>query len=252
MNVVDSIHITKNPIATSTITIQCSTCGQTFDASAINCIDTLIWPEGRQVLDEGTFFHYTCPHCQTMSDVSYSCRYIDTEQGISAVLIPGIDMQDSTTIIDQLNAKISGLLLDKMEHRITSNFYALAEQMRIHKYHLNDRAIQLLKPFIIGQMQSRGLEVWNGFFTGIEHPDSKEPQHHTVYISTSQDANVYTEDIFQFNIHLTNGEILPHGINKTAYHICTQILDGKGLKEDDGKFHFYDLSWAIDFHNHLE
>ena len=125
--------------------------------------------------------------------------------------------------------------------------------MRIHRHRLNDRAIQLLKPFMIGGLQSRGFEVWNGFFTGIVHPKETKKMDDTVYFSLQgEDPAVYAETVYQFNIYLTNGEVIPHGINDTAYRICMNILKEKGLAEDDGLFHFYDLSWAIDIHNSLQ
>ena len=168
-------------------------------------------------------------------------------------LIPGVEGQDTGELLQYMNRYMDRLALPGMEHRVVGNFYAMAEQMRIHRHRLNDRAIQLLKPFMIGGLQSRGFEVWNGFFTGIVHPKETKKMDDTVYFSLQgEDPAVYAETVYQFNIYLTNGEVIPHGINDTAYRICMNILKEKGLAEDDGLFHFYDLSWAIDIHNSLQ
>lgn len=243
----------KSPWAVSRTTVQCQNCNSIFTAEMINSIDTFLWPEGREVLDEENFFHPVCPQCQARAEISYRSRYFDRELGVAAVLIPGIEGTDTHEMFEHMSAYMDRLALPGMEHRAVGSFYAMAEQMRIHKYHLNDRAVQLLKPFMIGSLQSRGFEVWNGFFTGVLHPKEAKRMDDTIYFSLQgEDEAVYREDVYQFRIYLTNGDIIPHGINQTAYQICLNILREKGLVEDDGLFHLYDLSWAINVHNSLQ
>lgn len=248
----NQLHMTKNPWASTATTVQCQHCGHVFPAERINCIDTLLWPEGRQILDENVFFLPVCPRCQTRADISYPSRYIDRELGIAAVLVPGIENQEPDELLADMNRYTGGLALAGMEHRAVGNFYAMAEQMRIHRHGLNDRAIQLLKPIIIGSLQSKGFEVWNGFFVDLVHPDGAEQLDDTMYLSMQEDVQtVYADDVYQFYIYLTSGEIIPRGINHTAYQICMNIVKDKELAEDDGLFHLYDLSWAIGIHNSL-
>lgn len=172
-----------------------------------------------------------CPQCHTLADLGCPSRHLDPELGIAAVLVPGIESQDIDECLSQMNCLMDGLALNHMEHR----------------------AVQLLKPLIIGGLQSRGFEVWNGFFMGMTHPEKSEQLEDTVYLSSQENAEtVYTEDIYQFHIYLTNGDIIPQGINDTAYRICWNLPEQKGLAEDDGLFHLYDLSWAIHFHNSLQ
>ena len=249
----NQLHWMKNPWAVGRTTVQCQNCSHIFTAQMVNCFDTLIWQEAREILDAEDFFYPVCPQCQSQTEISYPCRYIDRELGVAAVLIPGIEGQDPAEASGNMNAYMGRLAFPGMEHRVVGNFYAMAEQMRIHRHHLNDRAVQLLKPFMIGGLQSRGFEVWNGFFTGIVQPKEAKKMDDTVYFSLQgEDPAVYTEKVYQFNIYLTNGEVVPHGINDTAYRICMNILKEKGLAEDDGLFHLYDLSWAIDIHNSLQ
>ena len=248
----NQLHTMKNPWAVSGVNVQCQHCGNVFTAQRINCFDTLLWPEGRQVLNEEAFFHSVCPQCQTRADLSYPSRYIDKELGIAAVLVPDIENQDTDQLLPHMNRYMDRLALNGMEHRAVGSFYSMAEQMRIHQHHLNDKAIQLLKPFMIGGLQSRGFEVWNGFFTGMLHPERNEKLEDTVYFSLQENnTDIYTENVYQFHIYLTNGDIIPQGINDTAYRLCMGMLEKTGLAEDDGLFHLYDLSWAINFHNGL-
>ena len=253
MYLLNQLHRMKNPWAVGNTTVQCHSCNHMFAAQMVNCFDTLIWQEAREVLDAENFFYPVCPQCQAQTEISYRSRYIDRELGIAAVLIPGVEGQDTGELLQYMNRYMDRLALPGMEHRVVGNFYAMAEQMRVHRHHLNDRAVQLLKPFMIGGLQSRGFEVWNGFFTGIMQPKEAKRMDDTVYFSLKgDDPAVYTETVYQFRIYLTNGDIMPHGINETAYQICLNILREKGLSEDDGLFHLYDLSWAIDIHNSLQ
>lgn len=255
----NTIHMQKNPMAVREGSIQCTHCNRQFQAKLLYCIDTLNWPEGRTLLDEEKFFKNSCPYCHTYAELAYPSRYIDRELGISAAMIPGIEKQDINALLSQMNSLLptrqpqaDGMAHSKMEHRIVGNFYALAEQMRAHQYGLNDKALQLLKPFIIGQLQSQGMEVWNGFFTKLIHTVGNKRVDDTIYISFDEDdESIYTEDIYQFNIHLTNGEILCRGINETAYQLCMRILEKEDSPDDDGLFHFYDLGWAIKLHNSI-
>lgn len=240
------IHTTKT-------TVQCQRCGNIYPTRKIDCFDIGDWPEGRKALEEGAFFHPKCPQCGTISEISYPCRYMDRELGVAAVLVPGIEEieeQDVDALLERMDGNLEGLGLSGMEHRAVGNFYAMAEQLRIHRQGLNDRAVQLLKPFMIGFLQSQGYEVWNAFFTGILHPEKAEKRDSTVYFSTPEnEAGVYGEDVYQFDIYLTNGQIMPQGINDMAYQMVMNMLQGKGLARDDGRFHLYDLCWAIAFHN---
>lgn len=248
----NQLHMMKNPWAVSQITVQCQCCNRVFPAQRINCIDTLVWPEGRHILEDGSFFLPVCPQCQTRTEISYPSRYIDRELGIAAVLVPGIENQNPDELLPYMNQHIKKLALDGMQRRAVGNFYAMAEQMRIRRHDLNDKAVQLLKPLIIGGLQSRGFEVWNGFFMDLLHPEGAEQMEDTVYMATPENKEtVYEEDVYQFYIYLTNGDIIPHGINDTAYQICMNILADNGLDSDDGQFHLYDLSWAIGVHNSL-
>ncbi len=201
LSLLKEVHTMKNPRATTELTVQCRHCNELFVTQCINCFDTLLWPKGRQLLNQNQFFHPVCPHCHTSTEIIYPSRYIDRELGIAAVLIPDIENQDADELFSSLNCYTNSLALDGMEHRVVGNFYAMAEQMRIHKYHLNDKAIQLMKPFIIGNLQSRGFEVWNGFFMERIHPEKAEQLDDTIYFSTQEDqSNAYSEDIYQFYI----------------------------------------------------
>ncbi|MDE5746260.1 MAG: CpXC domain-containing protein, partial [Acetatifactor sp.] len=90
-----NLHMMKNPWAVVKTTVQCQHCSKVYSAQKINCFDIRLWPEGREVLDQGEFFHPVCPQCGAQAEISYPSRYIDRELGIAAVLTPGIENQDT-------------------------------------------------------------------------------------------------------------------------------------------------------------
>ena len=139
----NQLHRMKNPWAVGNTTVQCRSCNHIFTAQMVNCFDTLIWQEAREVLDAENFFYPVCPQCGAQTEISYRSRYIDRELGIAAVLIPGVEGQDTGELLQYMNRYMDTLALPGMEHRVEGNFYAMAEQMLIHRHRLNDRANQL-------------------------------------------------------------------------------------------------------------
>ena len=248
----NTIHNPKNPMSTNNTKFTCQFCGEVSLIQRYNCFDTHESPEYRQILGKEEFYKWVCPNCHEQLDLAYPSRYIDEEEGICAVLVPNIENMDADALLEYINNYRKRMPPSKMAHRIVGNFNSMAEQMHIHQHQLNDKAVHLLKPLIIGCLQSNGVEVWNGFFTGLCHPEENERKENIIYISREADeAALYAQDVFCFDIHLTNRDIIPMGINDDAYRICLQILDQIGLANDDGNYHFYDLSWAIDVQSHL-
>lgn len=65
-----------------------------------------------------------------------------------------------------MNRNLERLELPGMKRRAAGNFYAVQELVRAQDAGLDERVLQLVKPLIIGQLQSQGEVVWNGFFRG--------------------------------------------------------------------------------------
>lgn len=228
----------------------CPQCQQTNVFWQYHNIDASLYPQWKADLLEGTLFVYTCPHCGYETDFCYPCRYLDEDAKLGIVLNPNIQ-SDPEGILAQMNQQMDGLSMPGYLHRACANFFAMQELVRIREAGLDDRVIQLLKPLIIGQLQSIGKEVWNGFFVLVEEPDTQgTPLNGVVYLSNKgEEEEAYTEPVYSFDIHLTNGEVLYQGINQTAYYLCASLLQKQALDEEDGRMHLYDLSWAIHFHN---
>lgn len=232
------------PAATARLTpVTCRKCGEVGAIMQYHCIDVSAYPELRGLLEE-PFFVWRCPRCGEYSELAYPCRYFDGKERLSVVLRPSADKGAP----DVINESLSGLRSKGYLHRVVGSFFAMGEIVRIREAELDDRAVQLLKPFIIGQLQSRGIQVWNGFFLALEEGGG-EVAENTVYMAEEGDPEAaYREPVFRFAIHLTDGTVEKHGINLTAYRHCLRLLEARGA-EEDSLYHLYDLNWAIGFHN---
>jgi len=153
-----------------------------------------------------------------------------------------------------MNRNLEGLELPGMKRRAAGNFYAVQELVRAQDAGLDERVLQLVKPLIIGQLQSQGEVVWNGFFQGVSTPDpAEEPLHAVLYASIGPDkAPEYGQPIYWYDIHLTNRNIVHTGVNQVVFDMCRQMLDRLGEEPDDGRFRLYDLNWAIGCHNRTQ
>ena len=55
-----------NNIHTTKTTVKCQRCGNIYPIRKIDCFDIGDWPEGREALQDGAFFHPRCPQCGTV------------------------------------------------------------------------------------------------------------------------------------------------------------------------------------------
>lgn len=238
------------PGGASITSVRCNQCGETFSMEQFTCFDMASDSCLKERLLAGTFFKWTCPKCGSYSELAYPSWYLDKEAGLCVILRPGLETGKEEDSLDEMNKRLEGLSIPGTRYRAVGNFYAMQEQVRICEANLDDRVVQLIKPLIIGQLQSGGMEVWNGFFINKQQPEESMAQDGVIYLAENNDhVSAYEESVLWFDIYLTNGETLCQGINFKAYQLCRNQLYQRREEEDDGRFQLYDLSWAIEFHN---
>ena len=231
---------------------QCAKCGAVSQVKQYHGLDLQQYPDGKEKLLEGEFFQWRCSRCGLESDISWPCWYFDPEARLGVALVPGIDSSDGGEALRMMNQNLEGLALPGMTRRAAGNFYAVQEQVRVQEAGLDDRVIQLIKPLIIGQLQSQGEVVWNGFFQGVSIPDpAEEPLHAVLYASQNQQPE-YGRPVYWYDIHLTNRDVVHTGVNEMIFQMCQGMLEQMQLPADDGGFQLYDLNWAISCHNRMQ
>lgn len=233
---------------------KCMQCGTISQVEEYHGLDLARHPEGKEELLKGAFFQWRCPKCGMEADTAWPCWYSDPQAGLSIALVPGIDSSTGAEAVQAMNRNLEGLGLPGMTRRTAGNFYAMQELVRAQDLGLDHRVIQLMKPLMIGQLQSAGEVVWNGFFQGVSTPDPEsEPLHAVLYASIGPNkAPEYGQPVYWYDIHLTNRKIVHTGVNQVIFDMCRQMLDRLGEGPDDGTFRLYDLNWAISCHNRLQ
>lgn len=233
---------------------QCMQCKTISQLEQYHGLDLSRYPDGKEKLLEGGFFHWRCPKCGLEADTAWPCWYFDPEEKLGVALVPDLDSSGGDGALQAMNQDLEHLALPGMRHRAVGNFFAMQEQVRARAAGLDDRVIQLVKPLIIGQLQSAGEVVWNGFFQGVSVPDpAEEPVHAVLYASIGPDKTPeYGRPIYWYDIHLTSRNIIHTGVNEAVFQICRGMLERLDLQPDDGAFHLYDLNWAISCHNRMQ
>lgn len=234
---------------------KCMRCGTISQVREYRGLDLTRYPEGKKLLLEGEFFQWRCPQCGMEADTSWPCWYFDPAAKLGLALVPNLDSDAGDGPLQTMNQNLEGLGMSGATHRAVGNFYAMQEAVRVQEAGLDDRAVQLAKPLIIGQLQSRGEVVWNGFFQGVSTPDpAEEPLHAVLYAAIGPDKTPeYGQPIYWYDIHLTNRTVVRTGVNEVVFQMCRQMQARLGEdRPDDGKFHLYDLNWAIRCHNRMQ
>lgn len=226
--------------------LQCRECGFTGSFLQIHNIDVSVRPEWKMKLMED-FFEWECPQCGCQAQLCYPCRYFDPEMKLSVVVRPDADAD----LIGAMNARLGAHPIPGFRRRLAEHFFSLREIVLMRDAGLDDRVVHLLKPLIIGRLQAMDYEIWDGFFSHLEVPVDGAARDHVLYMNEEEEAS-FREPIFWFCIHLTDGETELHGINRTAYRLCSQTLVKHGDGRDDGAFHLYGLDWAIAVHNETD
>lgn len=233
---------------------QCMKCQTIGELREYHGLDLTRCPDGKEKLLQGEFFQWVCPKCGVKADTAWPCWYFDPEARLGISLAPGIDSSAGEGAVRAMNQNLDGLPLPGMTRRVVGNFYAMQELVRAQDLGLDHRLVQLVKPLIIGQLQSQGEEVWNGFFQGVSTPEAaEEPVRAVLYASIGPDKTPeYGQPIYWYDIHLTNRTVVHTGVNEVIFQMCEQMLERLELPPDDGKFHLYDLNWAISCHNRMQ
>lgn len=228
---------------------RCTSCGTSIEVKAYHDLDRSQNPDIMRVVMEEDFFMWECPQCGQKGHIAYPCWYFDPEEGLGVALVPGIDSSTGAAVLQGMNRNLEGLVQPNITRRAVENFLALREQIAARHFGLDDRTVQLVKPLIIGQLQMEGKEVWNGYFVRILEDPGEEPIPGVLYMGSEGEEMDYSRPVYCYNIFLTDHTPMAMGVNEHAFQLCQELLDQSGAPPDDGRFHLYDLNWAIDVHN---
>lgn len=226
--------------------ITCPYCKETGEAPKIFSMDAGEHPQLREAILSNKIFGWQCPSCGRKIDYIYNSWYFDPEYKLNVVVL---SMNEQPALADR-NALLAGCAMPGYLHRIVDTAYGMAELLRIAQAGLDDRIVNLIKPLVIGALQSQGKLVWNGFFAGIAEDNGEESQ---IFHSSHPEGEDFPpdDDYLWFDIYLTDMECVRCGTDWNFYRFCKKMLETKE-GADDGTYRHICLDWAIEFHREYE
>ncbi len=125
--------------------IPCSHCGHKGDYIVWDSVNTERNPELADKVKDESLFAWTCPHCGHKETVWYPCLYHDMKRRFMVYYC------DDPKIDVPRDLKGQGYLL-----RLTRTPEEFIEKILVLEQGLDDRAIAMMKPFIVGDLICKG------------------------------------------------------------------------------------------------
>ena len=142
-------------------TITCGKCGKEWEAVLQPCVNISLHPDEKEKVLDGSFFHRVCPSCGETISVFYPCLYDDMQKALMIYLLP----EDTEKALEALNAQQKNWSPDMLKAakickmRAVGSLIQLVEKIKIFDEGLDDRYVELTKPFIFAQFQKAHPEV---------------------------------------------------------------------------------------------
>ncbi len=114
-------------------------CEKSFEAEVPDVIDLAHDPGVIEEILTGTFLIFTCPHCGNAIKPEFPLNIVDSTTGVDIFLIPEIDR----------NRFLLGLYGNDDHDRVVVGFAELVEKLQITKASLDDKAVELLKYYLL-------------------------------------------------------------------------------------------------------
>lgn len=158
-----------------TETITCQRCGKDSDFTVWDSINTALDPDMKEKVRTGEAFLWQCPSCGERHLVEYATLYHQMEDHVMIWLTPG----ESASAIEQFETVRRGgdpaVTADAdYSFRVVTTLPGLREKLLLLDAGLDDRVVELMKPFAIMALQTLDakLDVDRIFFDRAE--DGKE------------------------------------------------------------------------------
>lgn len=145
--------------------VSCPKCGKQADFGIWKSVNTNLNPELVEQIENTSIFDFTCPSCGTVTKVAYPMLLNDMEHKMMIWYSPNRD-EDVMKEMDTQAKMMSGM---GIKFRITYNPFEFAQKVRISRYGLDDRAIELLKYLTVKRSQHNPEDF--GFIDFIKDDD---------------------------------------------------------------------------------
>ncbi|WP_019678394.1 CpXC domain-containing protein [Ruminococcus flavefaciens] len=147
--------------------IKCPKCGKVSDMLVWELIDTSQDPQMAEQIRNGDAFSWYCPGCDNKSLIFYPTIYHEVDKKYVLAYVPG-DPTSAVGYMKDLNSNNDSGYDFSIGYtkRIVTDMNKLREKLLILDHDLDDKIIELMKLFIIADLQDRNpdLKVKDIFF----------------------------------------------------------------------------------------
>ena len=126
------------------------TCEKNFEFDIPESVDLSLRPEATEEILSGTFFTLTCPHCGEIIKPEFPLKITDQEKKIDIFLVPEMER----------DRYLAGLTHYPESARVVIGFAELAEKLRILSDELDDRAVEILKYYLLLKAANQDLRIY--------------------------------------------------------------------------------------------
>ena len=208
--------------------ITCPNCKTESEFVLWDSINTQLDPEMKEKVRTGEVFAFECPNCKQQLNVDYATLYHQMEDYVMIYYAPGdpagaVEVMKKLTTLEGDENKDSGLKLpDDYVKRVVATQNELREKLNILDEGLDDHVIELMKLFMMSNLQS-------------DDPDMKIEE---FLFDVDRDGKRF------FAVHLAGGKWGNTDFHQNMYDIIAEKSSDE-FKNDDALV--VDLNWALGF-----
>ena len=186
--------------------IKCPKCGKDADFEIWNSINVDLNPEMREKVLDGTLYDFKCQHCGHENKIAYPILYNDMTHNFMIYYCDESGVKEcEEALTNIMNDELAKEITKDARYRIVTNYFQLAEKIKIFESGFDDRMIELLKLDQIITCNKNKPENHLAFaiFDLIVNPHAKKKGPVPTLIFFNEEA----EHVFDFDLSIIPGAI---------------------------------------------
>ena len=126
--------------------IKCPKCGKDAEFEIWNSINVDLNPEMRERVLDGTLYNFKCQHCGHEDKIAYPILYNDMTHNFMIYYCDENGVKEyEDALTNLMDNELTKEITENAKYRIVTNYFQLAEKIKIFESGLDDRMIELLK-----------------------------------------------------------------------------------------------------------
>jgi len=204
---------------------RCPFCGQDVPYVMWQSLNTVLDPEAKKQLLEGSLFTAICPKCNETHNIVYPILYHDMENSVMIQLAPDEQCEiDFIDFIESAEEKPGFNFIADMKknytYRIVSDISELREKALIFSLGLDDRVIEIIKCFSSATFQNK-------------YPDRKV-----------LDVYFYNDPSYMVRLYIEGNYLVENTFIMDTYSEISEKLKDD-INDNSKDCYIIDFNWAI-------